>query len=273
MGSYQGNYPDPPGCLTDIISTPFNKHETMELTLMQEHRFAFYYWAKWNREKQFTIPPSLISIDWHQDLSPPYADEKKGLKALDLSNPPKIANYTWHKLSAHNDVQIHAAVLRNQLKDVYMICRQMTSRPTAYSVKDFYGNLHNVRIFKSFEELQGFLPLIDDAHLYFDIDLDYFTLSNPYSLGCPYRKNAFTFQSRKEIESAFCISNPVIRFVFERMVGLTIATEPKFCGGLKRSNYFLGIIDSLYFYPSLFYTNPNSMGIEWSFNITNNTDE
>lgn len=247
---------EPPGCLKEILLSPFNPKECIELALFQEHRFAFFYWLKWTNALKDEVP-SLISYDWHQDLAPPYNDELDELKNLDVNNKDEVSLYSWRKLSRVNDVQIRAAVLHNKLKDVYAICRQQSSRPKMEIIKDFEGNEHKIFIFNSIEEFEAHLPKIKDKKVYFDIDLDYFTLSNPRSVKSPYSNKGYTYLKKKQINELLSLSNPTIRWIFERMVGFTIATEPEFCGGLKKSNYFLQIIDSAYFNPSLFY---NSLG-------------
>lgn len=224
---------------------------------MQEHRFAFYYWLKWTNELNGEVP-SLVTFDWHQDLCPPYEDQVAELKSLDVVNPVDVALYTWGKLSHDNDVQIHAALKHNKLKDVYVICRQKTHRKNIETLKDFNGNKHHIHIFKSIEEFQTHIPKIQDQKIYLDIDLDFFTLSNPLSVGCPFKQQKYTYIKSHEIKEMLSLDNPVIDWIFNRLAGFTIATEPKFCGGFKKSNAFMQIIDKLYFHPSLFYFVPGS---------------
>jgi hypothetical protein len=76
---------EPPGCMREILLHPYYTNTCIELSLFQEHRFAFYYWLKWSNEIAPVIP-SLITYDWHQDLAPPYEDELPELKELDTAN-------------------------------------------------------------------------------------------------------------------------------------------------------------------------------------------
>ena len=46
--------------------------------------------------------------------------------------------------------------------------------------------------------------------------------------------------------------SPLINWVFERLKGITIATEQEPCGGLLKSNRFLNLISETYFEPELF---------------------
>jgi len=248
---------DPPGCRTEGFNHPSRNGATITLALFQEHRFAFYYWLKWTQKLNGVIP-SLVTFDWHQDLCPPYKDQVPELKRLKIDDPVKVALYTWGKLSHNNDVQVHAAMKHNMLKDIYVICRQNVERKEVDILKDFKGREHRVYIFKSLEAFQKHLPNIKDEKVYLDIDLDYFTLSNPLSMKNPYPQKKFTYMKKREIVDMLSVDNPMIQWIFERLAGITIATEPEFCGGLKKSNYFLDIIDTLYFTPSLFHNIPGS---------------
>ena len=248
---------DPPGCITETLRHPVSSKGTLELALFQDHRFAFYYWLKWSNERNGAAP-SLVTYDWHQDLCQPYEDQIEELKNLDVSNKVEVALYAWGRLSHHNDVQIWAAMKHNKIGNVYAICRQKTRRKSVEVITDFAGNPHTVFLFKSVEEFEAHLPNIHEENVYFDIDLDYFTLSNPFSTNCPFGLKKYTYMKRKDIVSLLSPSNATIQWIFERLAGFTIATEPEFCGGLKQSNYFLQLIDNLYFFPSLFYNVPGS---------------
>jgi len=253
---------EPPGCRSETLLHPFNPKETIELALFQEHRFAFYYWNTWTNQLNGEIP-SLVTFDWHQDLCPPYNDELDELKSLDNTNKGELAIYTWAKLSHQNDVQIKAALLLNKINDVYVICRQKCSRPQQETVVDFHGNSHSIRIFDSLSEFQSHSADISDQKLYFDIDLDFFTISNPISIGGFAQKKRFTCLSKKEIIQSMNLCNPAIAWILKNVAGITIATEPEFCGGLKQSHYFLSVIDQLYFNPSLFHNAPGERGTQW----------
>lgn len=36
----------PPGCFTQIVRHPGGLNDAMEIGIVQEHRFAFFYWLK-----------------------------------------------------------------------------------------------------------------------------------------------------------------------------------------------------------------------------------
>lgn len=253
---------EPPGCMREILLHPFHTDGCVELALFQEHRFAFYYWLKWSNEFAPEIP-SLITYDWHQDLAPPYQDELNELKELDTKNKGEVALYTWAKLSHHNDVQIKSALLLNKIKDVYVICRQDVGRKKREVITDFYGNRHTIHIFRDIKDFEAHLPNIKDQKMYFDIDLDFFTYGNPTSVKSPFDVKGYTYMKKTDVHDLLSVNNPTINWILKRLAGFTIATEPEFCGGLKRSNHFLSIIEDLYFTPSLFNKQLQGKGTQW----------
>ena len=68
---------------------------------------------------------------------------------------------------------------------------------------------------------------------------------------------------KSAVQELLTVNNPTIDWIFKRLAGFTIAAEPEFCGGLKKSNYFLKIIEDLYFTPSLFYKQLQGKGTQW----------
>ena len=72
-----------------IIEHPNAQNDSIEIGLVKDHRFVFYFWFKWwketNRQLENNIikAPSLITIDWHRDLCAPCEIEKQ-----DLINAP-----------------------------------------------------------------------------------------------------------------------------------------------------------------------------------------
>lgn len=257
---------EPSGCLSEIMTQPYNNQKVIEVAVFQDHRNSFYYWTKWTRElqkKEINEIPSLITFDWHQDLCFPVEDEKSELEKLDVDNLSEIAFFSWGRLSHLNDCQIGAAVHLNFVKDVYVICRQKHLNDNGFDYKDYQGNTHNVKIFHSIDEFIYYFPQIKDDRLYYDIDLDFFTIENGYSN----EKGKYTYMNRNEIKKYFSLDNQLIKDIFNRLEGFTIATEPEFCGGLKKSNYLLNTIDNLYFEPSLFYKGGSEKYTKWK--ITN----
>ena len=79
----------------------------------------------------------------------------------------------------------------------------------------------------------------------------------------PFDDKRYTYMKRSNVHDLLSADNPTINWIFKRLAGFTIATEPEFCGGLKKSNYFLKIIEDLYFTPSLFHKQLHGKGTRW----------
>ncbi|MCG3717658.1 hypothetical protein L5F50_00540 [Aliarcobacter butzleri] len=77
-------YLDLPNAHYGIIKHPNGENDTIEIGLVKDHRFVFYFWFNWggeetNRQLENNIikVPSLITIDWHRDLCAPCEIEKQ----------------------------------------------------------------------------------------------------------------------------------------------------------------------------------------------------
>ena len=241
---------EPPGVSRQILSHPTNETEAIELAVFQEHRYAFFYWNKWMRKNESANPPCLVSLDWHQDLCYPCETEKEWLDKLDLTSDAEVSLFSWAKLAGNNDGHILCAAYLNLIGDSYVHCRQ-ASFPDAWKDEeliDKYGNKHTIKKFKTFDTLQDDLLNSSETSVFFDIDLDFFSIKNGLSDG----SFEFTYLQEQEIRTMLDKDNPLIHWIFERLKGFTIATEPEHCGGLLRSNKFLDLISKIYFSPELF---------------------
>ena len=240
----------PPGSKKQVLSHPKREFGSVELAIFHEHRYAFFYWLIWTRKIKNKIPPCLVSLDWHQDLCFPCDTEKKWLSELDQSNDGDVAIFSWTKLAGNNDGHILSAAYLNLIGDIYIHCRQATfeSDWNNEELTDLYGNKHRIRKFKTFDNLEEHLLNTTQEKVYFDIDLDFFTIDNPYND----KGEEFTYLTDEEFSEILSIDRPLINWIFERLVGITIATEPEHCGGLLKSNLFLAKISQLYFEPDIF---------------------
>lgn len=57
-----------PGTFEDYFVNPYDSNKNLNVSIVFEHRFAFYYWMKWTTLQAKNHPPVLILLDWHQDL-------------------------------------------------------------------------------------------------------------------------------------------------------------------------------------------------------------
>lgn len=258
MSEVTFQHPDivrPCGSLVDIVAHPnLQKNQAIDIAAFNEHRYAFFFWNKWLlnlRKKNSKIKsPALVSLDWHQDLVYPNNSEKEWLKELDLTSKGDVSLFCWAKLNPLNDGHIMAAAYLNLIGDVYINCRQgrFADDWKDETIVDINGNPHLIKKFKEYSALESTLLKSNEDAVFFDIDLDYFTVKNGLSDG----KFKFTYLSDKEIVALLSPGRPLINWIFERMEGFTIALEPQHTGGLLKSNKYLGLIDKIYFKPGLF---------------------
>ncbi|PNH84129.1 hypothetical protein C1M56_20605 [Vibrio diazotrophicus] len=182
--------------------------------------------------------PALVSIDWHQDLCEPVECEKEELDRLDLASFKEVVKFSWEKLNPLNDGHILAAAYLGFIGDIYVLCKQdIESKFTEFVGRD--GEVHKIHCFYDKEELMRSLRDNEISELYLDIDLDYFTeSSDPCGGG-----DDLTVMDTSQIQSVIDPQSEVMLWCFKRLQGMTLATEPEFCGGVRNSNYIFDTID------------------------------
>jgi hypothetical protein len=241
------SYNCPPGTAYSIVASPDGENRAIEVAIMKEHRFAFYYWFKWAKENGCDKPKALVSIDWHQDLCPPCEPEQQELSQVNLNSYLEVARYSWEGLNPLNDGHILAAAYLNLIGNIYVLCKQDIHEPI-FTMMDINDKEHKVYCFNDQGTLIQALKESEETSIYLDIDLDYFTESTD---PCGGGEN-LTVMSKQQIEEVISTDGFFMQWCFKRMQGMTIATEPEFCGGLKNSNNIFNIIDSKLFAVPLF---------------------
>lgn len=241
----------------EIMSHPNGTDNTIEIGLVKDHRFAFYFWFKWWKKTTRKLKenvkkaPSLVTIDWHRDLFSPSESEQEDLMNLNLNSYKEVALFSWDKLNQLNDGHILSAAYLNLIGDIYVLCKQEGDDDSEESIIDHWGNEHKIICCKSIEELFRELSQYSIDKIYFDIDLDYFTESND---PCGGGENV-RLMSDSEITSILDIDSEFMKWIFQKMEGMTIATEPDFCGGVSNSNKIYNLVDSSLFNNYLFSKN------------------
>ena len=245
----------PPGTLVEILAHPiYQQSQSIELALFAEHRYSFFFWNKWTRKliagDIINHVPALITLDWHQDLVYPTTEEKRWLRTLDVSSNKNVSLYAWGNLRPLNDTHVLSAAYLNLIGNIYIHCRQGDFEDDWKDeyIKDRFGNIHTIRKFKNYDDLEAHLLSSREHHAYFDIDLDFFTIDNPLNGA----GKDFTYLKNAEIVQMLQLERPLIKWLFQRICGITIATEPEHTGGLFHSNKLLEVINNIYFKPSLF---------------------
>jgi hypothetical protein len=84
-------------------------------------------------------------------------------------------------------------------------------------------------------------------HLFFDIDLDYFTIENSTSND----KHRFTYMKDRDINDIFNPDDDFMRWIFKRMDGFTIALEPEHVGSIIKTLKYLTLLNKLLFNGSI----------------------
>lgn len=239
-------YIRPPGTYYDLVQHPSGMDRSSEVAIVQDHRFAFFYWLKWAKtEDGLILPATLVSLDWHQDLAAPCDLECDWLKDLNTNDFREVGFFCWDKLHCHNDGHILAAAYLNIIGDIHVAQKQ--DEPGVSHFDDAEGRSHAIHCYDSIESLVEAVSSRDHPRVIFDIDLDYFTES-PDSCGGGQNVSLVTDQ---DIRSALNPEGSLLAWVFPRMEGMTIATEPEFCGGLVNSNHLFSIVNDLLFDPQL----------------------
>lgn len=242
----------PPNVMKVILAHPFySSKKSIELGIFNSHRFAFYFWAKWSNEKKDDVVPDLVTFDWHQDLAYPEDTEKEWLGKLDLNNLFEVSFYAWAKLYPHNDNHIVSAAYLNLIGDIYVVCKQAHYGKVDDGVKEFkdiHGHIHHIRKFENHETLIKYVGTQNIEQVYFDIDLDYFTIENSTSND----KQHFTYVKDKAIKEIFNFDSPLMQWVTKRVEGMTIALEPEHTGSINKSMKYFGLLEKLFFNGSVF---------------------
>lgn len=227
-----------PGTYSSFVKHPFFRKEALEAGIVHEHRFAFTFWNKWRREShhlETLQPPALVSIDWHQDLQHPSIAEKESLLALNTSDETEVALFAWTQLNPVNDGQILAAAWLDIVGDVIVLCKQ--GRPEKFKFK----TRNNLRQVKVFHDTSKFIrALAKTADVILDIDLDYF-------IGIDGGEPTMALTSKAEMERLLHPKEKLLKILAPKLKGITVALEPKHCGGIRNAHKLFGRLNSLMF--------------------------
>lgn len=239
-------YSLPPGCKSSILTHPSGVNEAVELALFQDHRFAFFFWSRWTRILGLEEnPPALVSLDWHEDLAAPGGQELDDLLELDQSDPRELALFCWEGLNPLNDGHILAAAYLNLIGDIYIVRKQVGETDNLFD--DAHGRSHRIRCFDTIEDLMAELRQAHVERVFFDLDLDYFTESRDLCGG----GDEVQLISDDAVRAVLDPGSELLTWVFQRFAGMTIATEPEYCGGMINSNHLLSLVSESLFAPQL----------------------
>ncbi|MFC1613923.1 hypothetical protein ACFL5K_01350 [Gemmatimonadota bacterium] len=235
---------DPPGCETDFAPHPTGKDRCCTVGIVHEHRFAFYFWGRYSIDKGKLPLPTLITLDSHDDVGVPSEVIRKDLDNLDINDRIELGLFAWLRLRSLNDGHIRPALYLNFFSDVYVLLNNdgdfcgINDFPHEEQQLDRNNHPHAIKYYQDTEQLLRNIP--PEGPIFFDIDLDYFALVNPDAGSV---KGSERLRSDEEIASILSINGELIGSLLDRIVGLTIALEPSYCGGLVNSLHVLDILN------------------------------
>jgi len=237
----------PPGTYLEKVPHPNGtSSKSMEVAIFTEHRFAFYFWNRWLRDlSDSRKPPCLLTIDWHRDLAPPSDSEKEELKNLDLTRQEEVAKFVWSQMDTHNDSHLLSAAYLNLIDDVFLLKNYGERQQSSFI--DRQSNRHQIFECCSFADLQESVLDKGSNTFFLDIDLDFFIRDKVAA----HQLQEVTTYSNEEISELIDNASPLFTYLYDRLRGITIATEPRYCGGILKSNRILDAVLGSLFTPDM----------------------
>lgn len=237
----------PPGTYLEKVPHPDGtSSKSMEVAIFTEHRFAFYFWNRWLRDlNDNREPPCLLTIDWHRDMAPPSESEKKDLKNLDLTRQQEVARFVWSRMDTHNDSHLLSAAYLNLVGDVFLLKNYGERQHSTFI--DCHSNRHQIFEYGSFTDLQEAVLDKGGDVFFLDVDLDFFIRNKVAA----HQLQEVATYSDEEISALINNESPLFTYLYDRLAGITIATEPRYCGGILKSNRILDAVLGSLFTPDM----------------------
>ena len=228
----------PPGCWTAFVEHPLGLDRPIEVAIVSRHRFAFYYWLKWWSADTRVL--SLVTMDWHDDVGGECDFDPKVICDLNLSDPNEMALFCWAGLRSLDDGHIAAAVYRGAFQRVDVINKQ--SRRAQQSAVESLTNSDGAECQVRFnrcpsEFVKWKAQQTHRTDVIFDLDLDYFTVEH-HSGDLDKQR----LQSESYLKRLLNPESELMSALLPDLQKMTIALEPRYCGGL--SNCFR-LLDSV----------------------------
>lgn len=255
---------DPPGCCSDLVEHPapwMAKRMAIEVGVVIEHRFAFYYWLQtkkklqydrhfraWIEEQDFR-PPDLLTMDWHDDVGGECDFIESELRRLNQRDENEVGFFCWAGLRSLDDGHIAPAMWLNAVGNVYVVAKQHDNPETQNTAfTDRYGREHAVFYFaKPDEFVECWNETSSDEGLIWDLDLDYFTDAEEVP-----DQRYTPMLSDEDIAELLDPEQDWVQAVLANLRGITVALEPKYTGGLSRSCHLFKQWEKAFFQIPLF---------------------
>lgn len=246
LGNWSGGL-TPPGCCSDHVDHPtlwLRQRLAVEVGIVMEHRFAFYYWLKTKRKLQQRhnegqvlddanfLPPHLLMMSWHDDTGRAEDCIEDQLGQLDQDDETEVGVFCWAGLRPLNDGVVAPAMWLNAIGDAYVVLRHQDDwLRDSRTITDRFGQEHKIVYLKSAAEFtERRTADVANRGLIWDIDLDYFTQAE----GVPDQQYSPMLLD-EVISEELAASNQWLQEVLVDLRGITIAIEPRYTGGLSRS--------------------------------------
>ena len=242
LSGMQGLTP-PPGGHSWFLESEYHRDRAVEVAVVFEHRFAFFYWLRWRHDRQNVEPPDLVTIDWHDDIGGNCDFNPDVLDALNTGDSNELAFFCWSGLRSLNDGHVAPALYLNAFRNVHAIIKQdwyhgSKASDRRCNILDNHQKPHTIRYHRS---PSAFLrALRNDANTHpivLDLDLDYFTREHPS--GDLFRQIRL---HDGVIRRTLDVGRPLMSALLPRIVGITIALEPCYCGGVLNSLHILDVV-------------------------------
>lgn len=217
------------------------------------HRFAFYYWWKWNHEykhgssRAFPYegePLTLITLDRHDDvgLDDDYPNEL--LVDIDLKTEAEINLFCLSIMRKNNDGNIWPAQYLDIIGDAHVILRNRTydemfkgtGRESHIVRKSKSGRTNHITYYRETDCFLSQTQTSISGPIILDIDVDYFS-------GSDNSNNNYIEIDR--IRNVFSGRGCFWKSILSRCYSVTMALEPDYCGGLFDSFFGSSYILSL----------------------------
>jgi hypothetical protein len=256
---------------SSFLSSP-DRSRAIEAAVIHHHRFAFFYWVRWTtNDFACSLPtdllaPDLVTVDWHDDVGCEedcVFDELRHLvERLEVddvndqnsledavhrrrTSENNVAAYSFLGLRSLNDGHIFPAQYLNAIRNVYVLYKQRGKQ--SHRMTDQFGNEHETHYVNKPEDLMQKLNLSGSHPVYFDLDVDYF-----FRQGRGQIHGAEVMVPEEEIRRLLDLKGGMMtQIMASPLLGMTIALEPTYCGGLKGCTRALSVICETLFDGSL----------------------
>jgi len=226
---------EPPGCEVLEFEHPLLPGHAISVALVHEHRFAFHYWLQWGLPlAESGARPDLVTLDFHDDVGGECDYDPRTLERLDVSDRNEIAMFCWAGLRLLNDGHVAPAAHLGAIGNVHAVVRQGWSHDQREServqvIRGRRGGRHTVRYHRSPNTLIRCLSQNGScSNTILDIDLDYFTRDHKSEV-----LNHQIRLSDRAVKHTLSRHRPLMAHLWPTVVGITIALEPRHCGGWR----------------------------------------